>query len=231
MLTCGKRRLRQNIMERERNLRGRTGTNCLAIVKYANSLSRRFFGSLVLQAVCDLPTAAFIPDLFEAYPDSKVVIVERPVDKWYDSCRKTVQTVEGSRFAFVLQFLDPYLLGRFFPMMELMATGLFGPMGQPPKQKQESWCNTYIDIYKEARDVIPKDRLLEFKLEQGWEPLCHFLGDEIPQTPFPHINETTSFKAKMSCMKKRATFRILRSYAPGMLAVPAFAFAYYILYG
>jgi hypothetical protein len=151
----------------------------------------------LLQAVCDLPTAAFIPELFEAYPDSKAIIVQRPVDKWYDSCKKTVQTVETSSAPFVLQYLDPYFLGRFIPTMDLLITGLFGPLGQPPKQKQESWSNAYLDIYKEAREVIPKDRLLEFELRQGWEPLCKFLGDEIPATPFPHINETTSFQAKM----------------------------------
>lgn len=48
--------------------------------------------------------------------------------------------------------------------MDLLITGLFGPLGQPPKQKQESWSNAYLDIYKEAREVIPKDRLLEFEL-------------------------------------------------------------------
>ena len=182
------------------------------------------------QAVCDLPTAAFIPELFEAYPDTKVVIVERPVEKWYESCKKTVQTVESSNVAFLLKFLDPYLLGRFFPVMELMVTGLFGPLGQPPKQKKEAWCNKYLEIYKEAREVIPKDRLLEFKLEQGWEPLCKFLGNEIPATPFPHINETSSFRAKMFCLKKRATFRIFQSYGPGMLAVAGVVVAYYTMY-
>lgn len=179
--------------------------------------------------MCDLPPAAFIPELFEAYPDSRIVIVERPVDKWYDSCKKTVQTVETSRAALVLQYMDPYLLGRFIPMMDSMTTGLFGPLGQPPKQKQESWCNKYLDIYKEAREVIPKDRLLEFKLELGWEPLCKFLGDEIPATPFPHINETSSFRAKMSVMKKRAAFRMLRTFGPGMLAAGV-VIAYYTVY-
>ena len=114
--------------------------------------------------------------------------------------------------------------------MELMVTSLFGPMGQSQKQKKESWCNAYLNIYKEARETIPKERLLEFKLEQGWEPLCKFLGNEIPTTPFPHINETTSFKAKMSVMKKRTIFRIFRSYTPGMVAVAAILLVYYSIY-
>ena len=177
-----------------------------------------------------MPPAAFIPELFEAYPDAKVVIVDRDVEKWYDSCTKTVQTMEGSTLAFVLGHLDPYLLGRLIPTMTLMVTGLFGPLGQAPKQKKESWCKAYLKIYKEAREVIPKDQLLEFKLEQGWEPLCKFLGNEVPATPFPHRNETKSFNAKMSVMKKRAALRILRSYGPGLLAVAGVALAYFTMY-
>ena len=170
-----------------------------------------------MQAVCDVPTAAFIPELFEAYPEAKVVIIERDVEKWYNSCKQTVQNLEGSSLASVLQYLDPYLLRRFLPMMSLMMTSLFGPVGQSPEQKEASWCNTYRNIYKEARQVVPNDQLLEFKLEQGWEPLCNFLGNDVPPTPFPHINETASFKAKMSVLKKLTIRRIFRSSIPIMV--------------
>jgi hypothetical protein len=30
---------------------------------------------------------------------------------------------------------------------------------------------------------------LEFKLKDGWKPLCEFLGKEVPNEPFPHVNE------------------------------------------
>lgn len=34
------------------------------------------------------------------------------------------------------------------------------------------------------------DRILEFDLgKHGWEELCTFLGKDIPQEPFPHMNQ------------------------------------------
>ena len=31
--------------------------------------------------------------------------------------------------------------------------------------------------------------LLEFELGDGWEELCEFLGKEVPDLDFPHVNE------------------------------------------
>jgi hypothetical protein len=38
------------------------------------------------------------------------------------------------------------------------------------------------------RGLVPKDRLLEWYIDDGWEPLCKFLGKPVPDTPFPHAN-------------------------------------------
>ncbi|CAK8690869.1 unnamed protein product [Clavelina lepadiformis] len=34
----------------------------------------------------------------------------------------------------------------------------------------------------------PKDKLLVYNVKEGWEPLCAFLGKEVPREPFPHRN-------------------------------------------
>ena len=36
--------------------------------------------------------------------------------------------------------------------------------------------------------LVPKDRLLEWTVEDGWEPLCKFLDKPVPDEPFPHVN-------------------------------------------
>jgi hypothetical protein len=35
---------------------------------------------------------------------------------------------------------------------------------------------------------VPPERLLEWSAQDGWEPLCKFLGKDIPDEPFPHVN-------------------------------------------
>ena len=37
--------------------------------------------------------------------------------------------------------------------------------------------------------MVPKDNLLDFTPDMGWEPLCKFLGQPIPEEPYPYVNE------------------------------------------
>lgn len=54
------------------------------------------------------------------------------------------------------------------------------------------------------RGLVPKDRLLEWYIEDGWEPLCQFLGKPIPDVEFPHANALNSgWKAREDQANKR----------------------------
>ena len=37
--------------------------------------------------------------------------------------------------------------------------------------------------------VTSRDRILDFKFKDGWDPLCKFLGVPQPNKPFPHRNK------------------------------------------
>ena len=43
--------------------------------------------------------------------------------------------------------------------------------------------------------ALPADRLLVYRVADGWPPLCQFLGLPEPPAPFPHVNSTADFKA------------------------------------
>jgi hypothetical protein len=54
------------------------------------------------------------------------------------------------------------------------------------------------------RGLVHKDRLLEWYIEDGWEPLCKFLGKPVPKVEFPHANAATSgWKAREEQCNKR----------------------------
>lgn len=36
-----------------------------------------------------------------------------------------------------------------------------------------------------VRRTVPAERLLVFRMQQGWEPRCRFLGVEVPDEPSP----------------------------------------------
>jgi hypothetical protein len=35
---------------------------------------------------------------------------------------------------------------------------------------------------------VPKEKLLEFEPKDGWEPLCKFLGKDVPAGSYPRVN-------------------------------------------
>lgn len=38
------------------------------------------------------------------------------------------------------------------------------------------------------RGLVPREKLLEWSPEDGWEPLCRFLDKPVPDIEFPHAN-------------------------------------------
>jgi hypothetical protein len=64
-----------------------------------------------------------------------------------------------------------------------------------------------IQLYNDHNDQVRKiaggrpGRLLEMNVKQGWEPLCSFLGEDLPtdekgeKVPFPRVNDTATFNS------------------------------------
>lgn len=68
----------------------------------------------------------------------------------------------------------------------------------------------YRAHYAMVRELTPRDRLLEFKLEDGWEPLCRHLGKPVPDVPFPKMNEQVWLDEKMKLMTQRGFENVLK---------------------
>ena len=50
---------------------------------------------------------------------------------------------------------------------------------------------------------MPKEKLLEYKLGSGWELLCEFLGKQVPDVPFPVVNETEVLNEKSALLARK----------------------------
>lgn len=53
------------------------------------------------------------------------------------------------------------------------------------------------------RGLVPKGRLLEWCVEDGWAPLCEFLDKPIPKEPFPHANQAAGWDGMEQKFAKR----------------------------
>ncbi|KAI3393408.1 hypothetical protein diail_4303 [Diaporthe ilicicola] len=77
--------------------------------------------------------------------------------------------------------------------------------------------SVYTEHYKTIREVTPPERLLNFRLSQGWEPLCEFLGKPVPDVPFPHSNDTQAYHEQLEVVTRRAAYLTLRRAAPSLI--------------
>ena len=54
---------------------------------------------------------------------------------------------------------------------------------------RENYIRTFNPHNAKVQERVPVDRLLLFRVEDGWESLCEFFGHPVPNEPFPYVNE------------------------------------------
>jgi hypothetical protein len=94
------------------------------------------------------------------------------------------------------RFTDPFWIGRIIEVRVVSFGYAFGQAKTPTIAGLEKRAKQgYREHYANIRDMVPKEKLLGYKLGSGWEPLCEFLGKPVPDVSFPHLNEWKDLKA------------------------------------
>lgn len=156
------------------------------------------------------PAAIMAEELVAAYPEAKLILHERDIERWYESYSKTVIAGSDNSFIPIATLFDPRFVGQMGRQTDLIAKHLFG-IPVPRYRGPFGLLNNpeFVDIYrKNARDryrqhnemvkrVTPKEKLLLFELEEGRAPLCKVLGKPVPDMPFPRVNEAAAVNEKI----------------------------------
>ena len=154
----------------------------------------RLFGSY--QSAVDFPVVACYQQLLKKYPDARVILTLRDEDDWYETASRAILKVqpglaEKIRIALKLPF-SPRLrkLMRVFRM-----SGQFWQEHVGPRYKERGPAIAFYRQWNEQiRKEIPSGKLLEYEVKEGWQPLCEFLGVEVPNEPFPRANSRQEFQ-------------------------------------
>lgn len=85
----------------------------------------------------------------------------------------------------------------------------------------------FHEHYATVRRLVPKERLLEYQVAEGWGPLCEFLGCEVPQQPFPRSNETAETVKMIKQLMVFEMKKTLRVLGPVVAVVVAALAVYY----
>lgn len=141
------------------------------------------------RASVDWPSAAYWRELIEAYPEAKVVLSVRDPEAWYRSVSETIYPVS---------YVIPRWLGWFQPTIwrvmntnrRLIWQGVFDGRFEDKAHAIE----VYERNTEEVKRTVPPERLLVHHPADGWKPLCQFLGREVPDTPYPRVNEAAVIK-------------------------------------
>ena len=140
-------------------------------------------------AHADEPACAFYKELLEYYPKAKVIHNVRDAERWYDSAIATIMSIN-------MTLNERWLSRLFFSKFNRLYWNCVADyLFDGRLRDKEFVMKRYNDWNEEVIKSVPKDRLLLLNLKEGWEPLCKFLGiDEIPDEPFPYVNERALFE-------------------------------------
>ena len=135
----------------------------------------------------DPPAIAFAEELIDIYPEAKVILVERDIDSWSTSFNAAVITPTWTPLLNFLGDFDPWLIG---PVRDCHLRWVRRWWkANSKKEMREMVKGKYEEHYALVRRLVPKERLLKYRLGDGWEPHCAFLGKPVPDCPFPGVND------------------------------------------
>lgn len=138
------------------------------------------------RATTDWPACDFYRELVERYPDAKVILSLRDPRRWYESVAGTIYPTSRRP--------RPDRASSWREMVEeLIWQGTFAGRFE----EMDAAVEVFERHNAEVARTVPPERLLEYRVQDGWEPLCAFLGVPVPKEPFPHANERQAFLADL----------------------------------
>ena len=143
-------------------------------------------------AAVDNPACVVWRELMAAYPDAKVILTLHPKgpEAWRESTMETIYFTENHWQFKVLELFTPF--GRKFGEMVRKLIWQRGHQNtMADRDKAVAYYQQHIDT---IRREVPLEKLLVFKVTDGWEPLCEFLSIPVPPTPFPNVNSREQFQ-------------------------------------
>ncbi len=131
----------------------------------------------------DWPTASFFRELHAAYPEAKFILTHRSPVSWAESFGATIQKLISEPGDAPPELLAWHAMGR--RVIERAGIGL--------DHDHHGLVTGFNRHMAAVREAIPAEQLLVYQVRQGWEPLCAFLGVEMPNEPFPRSNNRSEF--------------------------------------
>jgi len=148
------------------------------------------------QSAVDWPTISFLPKLLHQYPHAKVVLTLRDPEQWFESASNTIFE------AMALGEKNPDITGR---NRTKMSRRLILEKTFSGRYAEKEYCiKIYNQHIQDVISLVPSDKLLHYRISDGWKPLCDFLNVSVPSDHFPKTNDRKSFLSTKPQWAKKA---------------------------
>jgi hypothetical protein len=147
----------------------------------------------------DWPGGFFYRELAERHPEAKVLLSVREPEAWEHSYRETIWNLSRGdslirHLSDARREIDP----RWRRYLELVQRMLWSERSPFPAGDDPALMMAQMQTHNDAvREAIPRDRLLVWRVTDGWGPLCEFLDLSEPDSPFPHANDAETFRGRV----------------------------------
>jgi len=132
--------------------------------------------------------ARYYRELIDLWPNSRVLLSVRDPEDWYRSYASCVRSTR--EFAMAQSAISDALMALDWPAWQGVLDGSL--------EEREHALGRYRRHNDEVSRTVPSERLLVYRIEDGWEPLCDFLGVTVPDAPFPHLNDRSAFRSRFA---------------------------------
>lgn len=129
----------------------------------------------------DDPWPILYKEMDKHFPGSKFILTYRDPEKWYRSC-----------------------YNHFYDETTAIRDYIYGdgrPLGN-----EENFKKVYLQHIADVKEYFknrPDDFLImDLAAGDGWQKLCNFLNEPVPDIPFPHVNKGLYTKHPRSLSKK-----------------------------
>ncbi|KAE8359238.1 hypothetical protein BDV27DRAFT_168713 [Aspergillus caelatus] len=147
--------------------------------------------------VTDLIAAEFAPELIAAYPEAKVILnTRRDLDGWYKSMQLTMGYFDRNPVDW--DWCKSWFCAELFWIRQCMCRTMMKRFFRGSFESNGRWV--YVSHVALIRGLgLAEERLLEWSVEDGWEPLCRFLGKEVPEgVEFPSGNPPKAWAERIA---------------------------------